>query len=346
MPYDERCPLCRRLRAWLSGQATLAPIEYVAADSPEARRRFPELDHRRTTEVLTMVRADGAVYEGERAWLVAAWLLPKWQAAAEHLFSTVRLALVRFGVRLVDAVRPHLRDRPIPWPVPYDSYGSRCDRCRIVAPPPTAQPVRRSHPRRASESAASPGPLPPAGTGEAAMTALDASPAAGPVTAGAVTARTKGTQTRAAIIDVALRLFRERGYEATTMRAIASEVGVSLGNAYYYSASKEELILSPFSAASALARERSIALWRDVVDGSDSKVAKGLAAELPELLWLYFIGHVLFWVHDPSEDNIRTRRLAERTAPLLMRAIALARVPVIKGTIEDLIGLGGELKSL
>jgi AcrR family transcriptional regulator len=49
-------------------------------------------------------------------------------------------------------------------------------------------------------------------------------------------------QTRAAIIEAALRLFREIGYEATTMRAIAREAGVSTGNAYYYFSSKEELI--------------------------------------------------------------------------------------------------------
>jgi AcrR family transcriptional regulator len=216
----------------------------------------------------------------------------------------------------------------------------------------------------------------------------------------------KGEQTRATILDVALRLFRERGYEATTMRAIATEAGVSLGNAYYYFGSKEHLIqgyyerigvehaaaaagaltgerdlekrivavvdawleliqpyrsfagqffkhaaeptspLSPFSVESGPSREASIALWRDVIEGSDSKIAKGIVAELPELLWLYFMGLVLFWVHDPSADNARTRVLAVRTAPLVVRAIGLARVPVIKGTIEDLIGLVAELKSL
>ena len=39
-----------------------------------------------------------------------------------------------------------------------------------------------------------------------------------------------------------MRLFRENGYEATTMRAIAKEAGVATGNAYYYFGSKEELI--------------------------------------------------------------------------------------------------------
>ena len=52
----------------------------------------------------------------------------------------------------------------------------------------------------------------------------------------------KGDQTKALILDTALEMFRERGYEQTTMRAIAKKAGVSLGNAYYYFSSKEFLI--------------------------------------------------------------------------------------------------------
>jgi AcrR family transcriptional regulator len=52
----------------------------------------------------------------------------------------------------------------------------------------------------------------------------------------------KGTQTKALILKTALEMFRERGYEETTMRAIAEKAGVSLGNAYYYFHSKEYLI--------------------------------------------------------------------------------------------------------
>jgi AcrR family transcriptional regulator len=52
----------------------------------------------------------------------------------------------------------------------------------------------------------------------------------------------KSEQTRALILDTAMRLFQERGYDKTTMRAIAKEAGVSVGNAYYYFESKEFLI--------------------------------------------------------------------------------------------------------
>ncbi|MEU0985528.1 TetR family transcriptional regulator [Streptomyces sp. NPDC005953] len=52
----------------------------------------------------------------------------------------------------------------------------------------------------------------------------------------------KSEQTRTLILETALRLFQERGYDKTTMRAIAKEAGVSVGNAYYYFSSKEHLI--------------------------------------------------------------------------------------------------------
>src|SRR5436189_395531 len=52
----------------------------------------------------------------------------------------------------------------------------------------------------------------------------------------------KGEQTRTLILNTALDLLADRGYEKTTMRAIAQRAGVSLGNAYHYFGSKEHLI--------------------------------------------------------------------------------------------------------
>ena len=55
-------------------------------------------------------------------------------------------------------------------------------------------------------------------------------------------ATAKGEQTRELILSTALRLFQEQGYGKTTMRAIANEAGVSVGNAYYYYGSKDHLM--------------------------------------------------------------------------------------------------------
>jgi AcrR family transcriptional regulator len=52
----------------------------------------------------------------------------------------------------------------------------------------------------------------------------------------------KGEHTRALILNTALDLLQEHGYEKTTMRAIAKKAGVSLGNAYHYFDTKEHLI--------------------------------------------------------------------------------------------------------
>jgi len=52
----------------------------------------------------------------------------------------------------------------------------------------------------------------------------------------------KGKRSSSNIVNAALDLIRERGYEATTMRAIAERAGVSLGNAYHYYPSKAHLI--------------------------------------------------------------------------------------------------------
>jgi AcrR family transcriptional regulator len=215
----------------------------------------------------------------------------------------------------------------------------------------------------------------------------------------------RAEQTRSAIIEAAMRLFRERGYDAATMRAIASAAGVSTGNAYYYFNSKEDLIqefylrshaehaaacrdlldhnrdfgarlrgtvrslidvldpyhafaatfyksaaepsspLSPFSKESSGARDASIAIYAAVVAGSSASIDRDLRAELPELLWLYSLGVVLFWVYDSSPGRMRTYRLIDATVPLVDRLISIARMPVLRGTARELVGLIRELRS-
>jgi len=51
------------------------------------------------------------------------------------------------------------------------------------------------------------------------------------------------------ILNAALGLFRRKGFEQTTMREIAEEAGVSLGNAYYYFESKEALVMAFYERA-------------------------------------------------------------------------------------------------
>jgi AcrR family transcriptional regulator len=52
----------------------------------------------------------------------------------------------------------------------------------------------------------------------------------------------KAQLTRSHILSTALRVFRDRGLEAATMRELAAAAGASLGSAYYYFPSKESII--------------------------------------------------------------------------------------------------------
>ncbi|HMF92036.1 MAG TPA: TetR family transcriptional regulator [Candidatus Angelobacter sp.] len=53
----------------------------------------------------------------------------------------------------------------------------------------------------------------------------------------------RAEDTRRRIYESALKLFREKGFEPTTMRDIAGRAGVALGAAYYYFSSKEAIVL-------------------------------------------------------------------------------------------------------
>ena len=54
--------------------------------------------------------------------------------------------------------------------------------------------------------------------------------------------RAASEETRRHLLDTALALFREQGFDATTMRDVAARSGLSLGSAYYYFKSKEAIV--------------------------------------------------------------------------------------------------------
>ena len=53
---------------------------------------------------------------------------------------------------------------------------------------------------------------------------------------------TKSERTRGLLREIAIRSFRERGYDATTIRLIAQEAGVSVGTTNYHFPSKNHLV--------------------------------------------------------------------------------------------------------
>lgn len=72
----------------------------------------------------------------------------------------------------------------------------------------------------------------------------------------------KRERTRQAIRDAALASFRERGYEATTIRHLADELGMSVGSAYYHFPSKSHLIQELYIEVQTQHREQALQLMQ------------------------------------------------------------------------------------
>ena len=53
---------------------------------------------------------------------------------------------------------------------------------------------------------------------------------------------------------------------------------------------------------------------------------------------------VLFWVHDGSPGQARTRTLVDRAVPLVDKLARLTRLPVVRGVVNDLVGLMSSLR--
>lgn len=215
----------------------------------------------------------------------------------------------------------------------------------------------------------------------------------------------KGERTKSLILETALKMFGERGYEETTMRAVAEKAGVALGNTYYHFRSKEHLIqayydrmqeihsescaeilkkertlkgrllgvmgqiledvapyhqfagilfktaanpqspLNPFSPESEPARRDAIELFAEVVNGAKARIPADLSEELPTLLWMYHMGITLFWIHDDSAGQNRTRRLMEQSVEIVVRLIQLASLPPMRPLRKSILKMLTDLRA-
>ena len=102
--------------------------------------------------------------------------------------------------------------------------------------------------------------------------------------------------------------------------------------------------LNPFSEESGDARRNGIALFARVLEGSKLKIPKDIGAELPELLWLYSMGIVLYWIHDDSEGRARTHRLVEHSSDIVVRVIKLFSNPLLRPLRKSTLRMLADLK--
>jgi AcrR family transcriptional regulator len=215
----------------------------------------------------------------------------------------------------------------------------------------------------------------------------------------------KSADTRAKIADTAIESFKERGYDQTTIRLIADEADISVGNAYYYFPTKNHLVqelylrvqgdhrsrvtpllatttdiakrleialltgldaigpfhdsapgflaaaisptsaVSPFGDDASAPREMAVSVFQDVVDGASNTIPADLKQQLPELLWMAYMGLTLFWVYDNSSGQAKSKKLAVRAAKLFGTILPLARLPFVRGPLNELLDMIREARS-
>ena len=136
----------------------------------------------------------------------------------------------------------------------------------------------------------------------------------------------KAEATRTRILDAALEMFRSQGFESTTMRGIAAEAGVSLGSAYYYFESKEDLVMAFYERAIGA----MIPGMEEALAGSDS--FEGRVAAIMEVKFEYFrpnrafLGALFRHAADPqnrlSPFSEATRSIRERDQMYFARCIS------------------------
>jgi AcrR family transcriptional regulator len=86
---------------------------------------------------------------------------------------------------------------------------------------------------------------------------------------------TKAEETGSKILDAALDLFRQEGFESATMRDIAQKAGVATGAAYYYYPSKDAIVMDFY--------QRACAQMQPKIEAALTK-ARGLEDRLRELI--------------------------------------------------------------
>jgi AcrR family transcriptional regulator len=142
----------------------------------------------------------------------------------------------------------------------------------------------------------------------------------------------KAERTRAAILESALSLFRERGFEGTTMRDVARRAGVSAGNAYYYFASKDHLVQGFYAESHAehLARcKEALAATKDFQERLLLVFKTKLETSEP---YHRFAGQLFKVAADPQSPlhpfSEESRPVREESIALMARALDGAKLKV------------------
>ena len=144
-------------------------------------------------------------------------------------------------------------------------------------------------------------------------------------------------------------LAREKSFKSRLAGAIVAELTVlepyhRLCVTLFKHAADPASPLSPFGPASESIRNRVIASYARLIEGSQDTIPEDLKGHLPQLLWLFKMGVVLFWIHDRSFGRSRTHHLVSRSVDMIATLVSLMSMPILLPVRKKLLSLIQGLK--
>ncbi len=125
------------------------------------------------------------------------------------------------------------------------------------------------------------------------------------------------------IFEQAVRIFREKGYHATSVREIAAAVGLQKGSLYHYLSSKDDLLFRIFDRGSGALTKRLEAILASDAPPAE-KLKRAIQAHLSELCDQLEIFSVYLSEQRALPNKLRAQMRAEgeRHAELVEQIIA------------------------
>jgi AcrR family transcriptional regulator len=95
--------------------------------------------------------------------------------------------------------------------------------------------------------------------------------------------------------------------------------------------------LSVLSEGTRKNREQSISVFLTAI--GDERLPNDIRAILPTALWALHMGILLYFIYDETPEQQRTRRLIDGVLTLIVRMVALAKLPVLKPVRGSVLAL-------
>lgn len=132
----------------------------------------------------------------------------------------------------------------------------------------------------------------------------------------AIPGESGAAESRRRILDVAARLFRERGYAGVSLRAIAAAAGMQAGSLYYHFGSKEDLVVEVLDEGIRRVHARVAAAVEALPAdaGGEVLLRTAVTAHLQSLLEASDYSSANVRIFGQAPEAVRQRSLAVRQA--------------------------------